>query len=136
MVAGPARMEREGRTVNSAATTRKSFLIVEDETLIRMMLVDMIEELGHHVVAAAGSLREALPLAREATFDVAILDINLGGGSNSAPIADVIAKRKIPFIYATGYGADGVPKGFKDRPVLRKPFQLDELDREIRALVT
>ena len=131
MVSGPARMEPEGLTVNSSATTRK-FLLVEDETLIRMMLVGMIEELRHDAVAEAGSLGEALPLAREAPFDVAILDINLGGGANSAPVADVIAKRAIPFIYASGYGADGVPDGFKDWPVLRKPFNLDELDREIR----
>jgi CheY-like chemotaxis protein len=120
--------------VNTTAAARKSFFLVEDEALIRMMLVDMIEELGHEVVVEAGSLAEALPLARDAAFDVAILDINLGGGLNSAPIAEVLAKREIPFIYASGYGADGVPDGFKARPVLRKPFQLDELDQRIRAL--
>lgn len=47
-------------TVNATATAWK-FLLVEDETLIRMMLIDMIEELGHHVVAEAGNLDEALP---------------------------------------------------------------------------
>ena len=81
-------------------------------------------------------LGEGLPLARDAAFDIAILDINLGGGSNSAPIAEVIANRGIPFIYASGYGADGVPEDFKSRPVLRKPFHLEELDKVVRALLT
>ena len=116
--------------------TRKTFFLVEDEVLIRMMLVDMIEELGHDVVAEAGSVGEALPLASDAAFDVAILDINLGSGMNSSPIAEVIEKRGIPFVYASGYGADGVPDAFKGRPVLRKPFHLEELDREIRSLST
>lgn len=79
---------------------------------------------------------KGLPLARDAAFDIAILDINLGGGSNSAPIADVTAKRGIPFIYASGYGADGVPEDFKSRSVLREPFHLEELDKVVRSLLT
>jgi CheY-like chemotaxis protein len=114
--------------------TRISFLVVEDEALIRMMLVDMIEELGHVVVAEAGSLEDAVRVASDAAFDIAILDINLGG-SKSMPVAEVLVKRALPFIFASGYGEDGLPEDFKDRPMLRKPFQLDALDRAVQTVL-
>lgn len=113
---------------------RISFLVVEDEALIRMMLVDMIEELGHVVVAEAGSLEDAVRVASDAAFDIAILDINLGG-SKSTPVAEVLVKRALPFIFASGYGEDGLPEDFKDRPMLRKPFQLDALDRAVQTVL-
>jgi DNA-binding response OmpR family regulator len=66
---------------------RRSFFLVEDEALIRMMLVDMLEELGHAVVAEAGRIEDALRLAHDPGFDIAILDINLGGPT-STPVAE------------------------------------------------
>jgi CheY-like chemotaxis protein len=112
--------------------SQRSFFVVEDEALIRMMLVDMIEELGHAVVAEAGSIEDAMRLASHTVFDIAVLDINLGG-SKSTPVAEVLAKRALPFIFSSGYGEDGVPEDFRNRPMLRKPFQLDELDRAVRT---
>src|SRR5260370_38565875 len=53
--------------------------LVEDEVLIRLMLAEMIEELGHQIVAEAGSIESALPLAETAAVDIAILDVNIGG---------------------------------------------------------
>jgi DNA-binding response OmpR family regulator len=111
---------------------RRSFFLVEDEALIRMMLVDMLEELGHAVVAEAGRIEDALRLAHDPGFDIAILDINLGGPT-STPVAEILAKRSVPFVFASGYGEDDIPGGFKNRPTLRKPFQLDGLERAIHA---
>jgi CheY-like chemotaxis protein len=53
--------------------------LVEDEAMIRMMVVDMIEELGHVVAAEAGQIDQALELAQSADFDLAILDVNVNG---------------------------------------------------------
>ena len=50
--------------------------LVEDEALIRIMMTDMLEELGHIVVAEAANIKEALALAQTADFEIAILDIN------------------------------------------------------------
>jgi CheY-like chemotaxis protein len=86
-------------------------LLVEDETLIRMMIADMVEELGHTIVAEAGNMTEALALAQTADFEIAVLDINVGG-AKIEPVADVIAGRRLPFIFASGYGA-GSPKNFE-----------------------
>jgi CheY-like chemotaxis protein len=49
-----------------------SVFLTEDEALIQMMVAEMIEELGHTVIAEASSLDQALRLAKTATFDVAI----------------------------------------------------------------
>ena len=110
----------------------RSFLLVEDEALIRMMLFNMLEELGHAVVADAGRIEDALRLAHDPSFEIAILDINLGGPT-STPVAEILARRSVPFVFASGYGQDDIPEGFKNRPMLRKPFQMDDLDRAIRA---
>lgn len=111
----------------------KAFLVVEDETLIRMMLADMIEELGHRVAAEAGTIDEAMSLARTSKFDAAILDVNLDG-SQITPVADILAARRIPFLFASGYGSGGIPESFADRPALRKPFQIAQLERMVRSL--
>ncbi|WP_426615759.1 response regulator [Bradyrhizobium sp. McL0616] len=110
-----------------------SVLIVEDEALVRMMVADMLAELGH-TVAEAGDLRAGMALAQASDFDAAILDLNLGSVS-SEPIAEALQGRGIPFAFATGYGADGLPNGFTERPPLGKPFQIEELDRCLSSLL-
>jgi CheY-like chemotaxis protein len=86
--------------------------IFEDEAMIRMMEVDMLEELGHSIAAEAGHLDKAIELARSTDFDLAILDVNLDG-KNITPVAELIKARGLPLIFATGYGAAGVPEEFR-----------------------
>ncbi|WP_407170376.1 response regulator [Bradyrhizobium sp. ORS 111] len=97
-----------------------------------MMIAEMVEELGHRVVAQAGSISDAQEFARSAEFDLAILDVNVGG-DDILPIARVIDKRALPFVLASGYGTTGLPAPFRDRPVLRKPF-LEQLSAAIDTL--
>ena len=79
----------------------RDVFLVEDEALIRMMIADMVEELGHRVVAEAGNIQDAEPLAQSAQFDLAILDINLAG-ENIFPIAQILERRRMPFLFASG----------------------------------
>lgn len=95
-----------------------------------MMTAEMLEELGHRVVAEAGTISAAEPLARNAEFDLALLDINIGG-ANIAPIEHIIADRGLPFIFVSGYGSEGRPQPFQDRPALRKPFLIESLSEMI-----
>jgi DNA-binding NtrC family response regulator len=111
-----------------------SVFLVEDEALIRMMMVDMVEELGHIVVAEAANIQEASALAETAEFEIAILDVNVGG-ERIDPVAEIIAGRGLPFIFASGYGAVGAPQRFRDRPILQKPFQLEWLGKAIEETV-
>ena len=109
-----------------------SVFLVEDEVMIRMMVADMLEELGHSVAAEAGEIGEAVKLAQSTEFDLAILDVNVNGKVIS-PVADVIKAKGCPFIFATGYGSAGLPEQYRDRPALQKPFQLDALSKTIEA---
>ena len=107
-----------------------SVFLVEDEVMIRMMVADMLEELGYRVAAEAGEINEAIKLAQSTSFDLAILDVNVNGKVIS-PVADLIQARNLPFIFATGYGSSGLPEEYRDRPALQKPFQLETLARMI-----
>ena len=109
-----------------------SVFLVEDEVMIRMMVADMLEELGYKVAAEAGDITEAIRLAQSTEFDLAILDVNVNGKVIS-PVADLIKAKGCPFIFATGYGSSGLPEQYRDRPALQKPFQLDALGRTIEA---
>ena len=120
--------------MGAAQTSGRSVFLVEDEVMIRMMVADMLEELGYTVVAEAGDIGEALKLAQSADFDLAILDVNVNGKVIS-PVADVLAARNRPFIFATGYGSSGLPAEYRDRPALQKPFQIETLGRVIEQAV-
>ncbi|MCJ9700018.1 response regulator [Bradyrhizobium sp. SHOUNA76] len=111
-----------------------SVLLIEDEALIQMMIADMLAELGHTVVAEASDLPSALEHATNTEFDFAVLDVLLGRAS-SEPVAVILTERNIPFAFASGYGAEGIPDGFQDRPLLTKPFQIDQLERCIAKLI-
>ena len=100
-------------------------LIVEDDVMIRVVLADMLCELGYTVAAEAASIDEALEATRKTDFDLAILDADLKGRSVS-PVADALVARDIRFVFITGYGDHGLP-AYPDRPTLRKPFQMDAL---------
>jgi CheY-like chemotaxis protein len=100
--------------------------VLEDEALIRMMLVEMIEELGHSVVAEAGDVNMACILANAESFNLAILDINLQD-RDAGPIAEILSRRGLPFFFLRGYGASGAPDKFASVPVLKKPYTSDAL---------
>jgi DNA-binding response OmpR family regulator len=117
------------------AERRLRILIVEDEMLLAMNIEDMLLDVGHEVAGIAGRLEPALALAREGDFDVAMLDVNLAG-DRSFPVADALAERGIPFLFATGYGRAGIEEPYRDRPVLQKPFRAAELLAAIEALAS
>src|ERR1041384_7652891 len=92
-------------------------LVVEDEVLLAMNIEDMLLESGYEVAGIASRLTPALALAREGLFDAAMLDVNLAG-EPSFPVADLLAERGIPFLFATGYGLQGLDERYHGRPVL------------------
>ena len=110
----------------------KRILVVEDELMIRMLLEDMLGELGYVVAAEAARIDEALDAANNAVFDVAILDVNLNG-EPILPVADALAARGTPFVFATGYGERGLPEAYRDRPTLKKPFQIEGLEQMLQS---
>jgi len=109
-----------------AALNGLKVLVVEDETIVAMLLEQMLEELSCTVVGVAGQLAAAADLAGSTDADIAILDMNLGG-QRVDPVAEILAGRGVPFVFASGYGEDGLAPAWRGRPVLPKPFRLDQL---------
>jgi two-component SAPR family response regulator len=93
----------------------------------------MLTDLGHTLAGEAGRIEDALALAKESEFDLAILDVNLNGQPIS-PVVEILVARGLPFVFATGYGQRGVPEPYRQTPTLQKPFQSDALARAIEAV--
>lgn len=108
-------------------------LLVEDESLVAMMVEDCLVELGYEVVALAGTVQEALTLLEGTDIDVAVLDVNLGG-TPSFPVAEVLEARGIPFLFLTGYDRSVIPEPLRHRYGLQKPFRMRDLDRALHSL--
>lgn len=109
--------------------------LVEDEALVAMLLEDMLADLGCVVVDVVGSVGEALARLDGIgdRADGAILDVNLGG-EQVYPFADALAARKVPFLFATGYGRMGVAARYPTTPVLAKPYGPEELAAALSSI--
>ncbi|HYZ44051.1 MAG TPA: hypothetical protein VE667_04255, partial [Xanthobacteraceae bacterium] len=97
-------------------------LLVEDEILVAMMMKDILTELGFSVVGPFSRLGEAMIAAVHEEINAGIIDVNLGG-EFVYPVADVLAARKIPFVFITGYGVESIDSRFGYVPIVKKPVQ-------------
>jgi CheY-like chemotaxis protein len=105
-------------------------LLVEDESLIIMMIEDALADLGCEVAGVASRFDDAMTKAGTLAFDIAVLDVNLNG-LRTFPIAEIIQARGIAFVFATGYGSTSVPEGLDTVPVLQKPFAARDLGQAL-----
>lgn len=102
-------------------------LLVEDEMMICLLFEDMLLDFGCEIIGPACDIRRALELAQcHESIDVAILDVNVGGHV-VFPVADVLSRRGIPFLFATGLGASGLPRDWQGHPTLQKPMTMAQL---------
>ena len=100
-------------------------IIVEDAILLAMELEAGLQEAGVEVIGSAALVDEAMALVDE-PMDAAVLDCNLNGES-VIPVAEALAARGVPFLFATGYGETrGAPEGF-DAPIIRKPYDVAQI---------
>jgi CheY-like chemotaxis protein len=120
--------------VANAPLRGRRALVVEDESLVAMLVEDILLDLGAKVEVAM-RLCEALRQAREGVFDFAILDVNLGNGDRSDAVADVLAARRIPFVFATGYGERGLAAQYLAIPTLQKPYHQRDLELLIERVL-
>ena len=118
--------DRNGRNGNGTAARvvipGNRLLLVEDEALTGMMMSDMLTELGFDVIGPFGRLADAMAAVGREDFQAAILDVNLDG-EMVYPVADAVLARGVPFVFVTGYGAEGIDRRFAQVPVLQKPIE-------------
>ena len=110
-------------------------LLVEDDTMIAVLIESLLLGLGYVIVGPASRLDRALRYAREEPLDGAILDVNIRGGA-VFPVAELLRARQIPFILASGYGDWALPEDLQGQARLTKPFTAQELESGVRALLT
>jgi DNA-binding response OmpR family regulator len=101
-------------------------LLIEDEFVVAAMLEEALQEAGCEVVGPVPRVRQALQIAADEAFDIALLDVNLSG-ELVFPVAKVLAKREVPFVFMTGYNRNVLPPEYADRPSIGKPFKLVRL---------
>jgi two-component SAPR family response regulator len=102
-------------------------LIVEDEYAIAADLAEMVEEIGATALGPVGSVRTALGLIdAEERIDGAVLDVNLGA-ENVFPVAELLASRHVPFVFATGYGEGMIPETYSHVRRYEKPVTVASL---------
>jgi len=111
----------------------KRILVVEDESLVAMLIETILEDLGCAPIGPAASVEEGLGLVNgETAIDAALLDVNVGG-QQVFPVAEALAARGVPFVFSTGYGEAGLPDSWRGRPTLQKPFTEDAVRTAICA---
>src|SRR5215470_16266747 len=101
-------------------------LVVEDEAMLSLHLEAMLLDLGCVVAGTADKLDDALQMARTSDFDVALLDINLGG-KRVDPVAEAIRARGSPIVFVTGYG-----KTAASGLVVEKPYNAADLEQMLK----
>ena len=120
--------------MNSGQIGNLRVLLVEDESLVAMLIEDVLADLNCAVVARASTIAEALSKASTVDFDVAILDVNLDG-SPVYPVAELLLERRLPFIFSTGYGMAGIPENLRIVPILTKPFIDADVERALKSVL-
>jgi len=108
-------------------------MIVEDEFMVASALEMVVSAMGHEVFGCVPTVATALSLlAGGRAPDVAILDLNLRGES-SEPVAEELLRRRVPFVFATGYDSDaGLRQRFPAAAWLHKPYA----ERQVRTALT
>jgi CheY-like chemotaxis protein len=129
IIAGPA-----GGGKAKAPLAGQRALVIEDEGLVSVLIEDILLDSGCDIAGTASSVAEALDKVETLTFDFAIVDVNLNG-LQSAPVAEALVERGLPFVLATGYGATGLSEAFPGVPTLQKPFLGHELEQALCAML-
>ena len=105
----------------SQAFAGRRVLVVEDESLVAMLLETILEDMGCIPVGPASTVDEGLRMAADEAVDAALLDVNVAG-RQVFPVAQLLKDRGVPFIFSTGYGEGGLPDEWRGQPTLQKPF--------------
>jgi two-component sensor histidine kinase/CheY-like chemotaxis protein len=105
-----------------------SIMLVEDEAIVALAVNDALTDMGFSVVGPFSRISDAYRALRDNQVDAAILDINLAGETVYS-LAEMLTSRKIPFVFATGYGAESIEARFEHIAVLQKPIEKEMLTR-------
>jgi CheY-like chemotaxis protein len=136
----PGAEQPTGLAAAARAGAGETVLVVDDEPSVRMLIVDILEELGYTAIEAADGAEGLAILQTDTRVDLLVTDVGLPGGMNGRQLADAArAKRpELKVLFITGYaenaviGSANLGAGMR---VLTKPFDLDILAARIREMI-
>jgi len=128
------------RATIRAVATDDVVLVVEDEPGVRMLVLDLLDELGYTAIEAGDGAEGVAALKSDRRIDLLITDVGLPGGMNGRQVADVARELRpdLPVLFITGFAENAV---VGDGPLdegmelLAKPFTIDALAARITRLV-
>jgi DNA-binding response OmpR family regulator len=106
---------------------RPVVLVVEDEMVIAMLIQDALLQAGFAVVGPVRSSARAFDILDRGLPVAAVLDLNLGRGETTYPVAERLKSEGVPFLFLTGYGSEALRADFRGSPLLGKPFLAQQL---------
>ena len=113
----------------------RHIMVVEDNLLVAELLSWELVEVGAFVVGPSPSVESAMAeLNCRAYIDAAILDVNLGADL-VFPVADALAKRRIPFIFATGFDDAFIRLHYPKTPICKKPCEFVVMSSVLLAVL-
>ena len=100
----------------------RRILVVEDESLVAMLLETILEDMECIPVGPASNIDDGEAMARDTVdLDAALLDVNVAG-RQVFPVAEALKARGVPFVFSTGYGEGGLPEEWRGATIIQKPF--------------
>ena len=123
------------------AGSGETVLVVDDEPTVRMLVTEILEELGYSAVEAADGVSGLQILQSDMRIDLLITDVGLPGGVNGRQMADAarLKRPKLQVLFITGYAENAAIGNGHLEPgmhVLTKPFALDKLAARIKSIIT
>jgi PAS domain S-box-containing protein len=123
-----------------AALWRRKIMVVDDEPLVRMVTVEMLEDLGYDVIEAEDGPSALALFAGHEDIDLLITDVGMPNGMTGRQLADAIRARRpdLPVMFVTGYAEHAVLNhGHLERgmQILTKPFAAEALARKVKELM-
>jgi PAS domain S-box-containing protein len=123
------------------ATTGDTVLIVDDEPSVRMLVTEVLAELGYTAIEAADGSSALRVLQSDTRIDLLVTDVGLPGGMNGRQLADFgrVARPKLKVLFITGYAEKNVVGSDQLEPgmgILTKPFAMEGLAARIKELIS
>lgn len=137
---GEARSELPADEPAVLSGTGQNVLVVDDEALVRMVVVDILAELGFQAVEAEDGVRAMDILRSSAPLSLLITDVGLPNGMNGRQVAEAARQLRpsLPVLFITGYAENAVlSHGHLETgmQIVTKPFDVERLKRKIGDLI-
>jgi len=117
----------------SSSRQGQRILVIEDSPVVAPFTADVLGELGYDVVGPAPNMAAARELIDAGEFDAALVDINIRG-ERVFPLCELLAAKKVPFVFTSGYADWTMPEKWDDRPRLQKPYTIEQVEEALAGL--